>query len=114
MCITARRCTEHGGGVTVLMRQRPRVGIHHRGTCYTSRRHGNGYQSGLRAAGEVGGGERVLAAMVDVHGGITRSYMMAVVAVKLAAVLATSPNSDDQMREREVGGGWVVVGHGRA
>jgi len=40
------------------------------------------YQSGLRAAGEVNGGEHVLAAMADVHGGGACSRMMAVVAIK--------------------------------
>ena len=74
--------TKHGGGVTVLMRRWPKVGLHHWGRCYTSRQHDNGYQSGLRAAGEVGGGERMLIAMADVHGDIARSCITVVVAVK--------------------------------
>ena len=80
--MAARRRTEHDGGVIVLMRRWLKVGLHHQGRCYTSRRHGNGYQSGLRVAGEVDGGERVLAAMADAHGDVMRSRMMAAVAVK--------------------------------
>ena len=52
------------------------------GRCYTSRQHGNGYQSGLKVADEVGDGERMLAAMADTHGGVARSYVTAAVAVK--------------------------------
>ena len=52
------------------------------GRCNTSRRHGNRYQSRLRVAGEVGSDEHVLAAMADAHGGVTRSHMIEVVAVK--------------------------------
>ena len=80
--MVARRCIEHGGGVTVPMRWRPKVGLHHRGRCYTSKRHGNGYQSGLRAAGEISSGEHVLAAMADVHGTVTCSGVLAAVIVK--------------------------------
>ena len=80
--MAARRRTEHGGGVTVLTRWRPKVGLHHRRRCHTSRQHGNRYQSGLRVAGEVGSGEHVLAAMADAHGGVVRSHVMVAVAVK--------------------------------
>ena len=52
--------------------------------------------------------------MADAHGGITRSYVPALVAVKPAVVLATSPYSDDQTREREVGDATVVAAHERA
>ena len=65
-------------------------------------------------AGEVGGGELVRAAMADAHGMVAHSGVVAAVIVKPALALASRPYDDDQMREREVIGGWVVAGHGRA
>ena len=65
-------------------------------------------------AGEVGGGERVLAAIVDAHGGVTRSYVTVVVSVKPAMDLATRPYDDNQIMGREVREATVVAGHGRA
>ena len=47
----------------------------------------------------------MLAAMEDSHGGVTRSHVMVVVAVKMAMALASRPYGDDQIRER-------VAGHG--
>ena len=82
MCMAALRRIEHGGGVTVLMRQQPKVGLHHWGRCYTYRQHGNGYQSGLRAADEVGGGELVRAAMVGALTTAARSHAVMAVAIK--------------------------------
>ena len=55
-----------------------------------------------------------LAAMAGALGAAARSRAMAAVAVKPAAVLATSPYGNDQMREREVGDATVVAGHGQA
>jgi len=46
-------------------------------------------------ASEVDGGERMLAALGDVHGGVARSRMTMLVAVKLAMALATRPYGDD-------------------
>ena len=65
-------------------------------------------------AGEVSDGDLVHAAMADAHGAVTRSGVVAAVIVKPASSLASRPYDDDQMREREVGGGWVVAGHGLA
>ena len=56
-------------------------------------------------AGEVGGGELMHTAMVDAHGVVACSGVVAVVIVKLTLALASRPYNDDQMREREVGGG---------
>ena len=42
----------------------------------------NGRSNGLTAGGEVSYDQCVLAAMADAHGGVARSYMTAVVAVK--------------------------------
>ena len=81
-CMVAQRLTEHDGGVTVLTRRWTKVGIRHQGRCNTSRRHDNGYQSGLRAASEASGGERVLAAMADTHGDVVCSHVTVAVAVK--------------------------------
>ena len=63
-------------------------------------------------ASEVGDGELVQLAMPDAHSVIARSGVVAAVIVKLALALASRPYDDDQMRERDVGGGWVVAGHG--
>ena len=52
------------------------------------------------------------AAMADTHGTVTPSGVVAAVIVKLDSALASRPYDDDQMRERDVGGGWVVAGHG--
>ena len=52
--------------------------------------------------------------MVDAHGVVTCSGVAAAVAVKPASALAYRPYDDDQMREREVGGGRVMAGDGRA
>ena len=54
------------------------------------------------------------AAMADMHSAVVHSGVVAVVMFKLALALASRPYDDDQMREREVIGGWVVAGHGRA
>ena len=54
------------------------------------------------------------AAMSDAHGAIAHFGVVAVVTVKLALALASRPNNDDHMRDKEVKGGWVVAGHGRA
>ena len=54
------------------------------------------------------------AAMVDAHGAVARSGVVAAVTIKPVLALASRPYDDDQMREREVGGGRVVAGHGRA
>ena len=64
--------------------------------------------------GEVVGGELVHAAMADTHGVVERSDVVAAVIVKPASALASKPYDNDQMREREVRGGRVVAGHGRA
>ena len=65
-------------------------------------------------ADEVGGGELVRAAMADMHSAVVHSGVVAVVTVKLSLALACRPYDNDQMREREVGGGWVVASHERA
>ena len=54
------------------------------------------------------------AAMADAHGVVTHSSVVVVVIVKPTSTLASRLYDDDQMRERDVGGGWVVAGHGRA
>ena len=64
--------------------------------------------------GEVSGSELMRAAMANTHGAVVCSGVVAAVIVKLASTLASRPYDDDQLREREVGGGWVVAGHGRA
>ena len=53
-------------------------------------------------------------AMANAHGVVTRSGVAVAVIVKLALALASRPYDDDQMWEREIGGGRVVAGHGRA
>jgi len=68
----------------------------------------------LKAVGEVSGGELMRAAMADAHDTVTRSGVVAAVIVKPALALASRPYDDDQMREREVGGGSVVASHVRA
>ena len=65
-------------------------------------------------AGEVGGGERMPAAITDAHGGVACSCVTAVVAVKLAMASATRPYGDDGPNERKVGGAVEMAGHGRA
>jgi len=52
--------------------------------------------------------------MVDSHGGVTRSHTEAAVAVKPAAVIASTTYGDAQPRVREVGEALVVAGHQRA
>ena len=65
-------------------------------------------------AGEVGDGELMRAAMADTYGAVAHSGVVAAIIVKSALALASRSYDDDQMREREVIGGWVVAGHGRA
>ena len=69
---------------------------------------------GRRDLARAGRGKLELAAMAGALGAAVRSRTMAVVVVKLAMVLVTSPYSDDQTREREVGDATVVASHGRA
>ena len=69
------------------------------------------YRQGLVRASH---GELKLTAMAGAHGAVARSHADAVVAVKWAMTLASRPYSDDQQREKKVGGAVVVAGHGRA
>ena len=64
--------------------------------------------------GEVGGYELVRVAMAEAHSAVVHSGVVAAVRVKPALALASRPYDDDQMRVREVGGGWVVASHERA
>ena len=65
-------------------------------------------------ASEINGGELVRTSMVDAHGVVVRFDVVVAIIVKLASALASIPYDDDQMREGEVKGGWVVASHGRA
>ena len=65
-------------------------------------------------AGEVSDGKLVRVAMVDAHGAVARSGVVAAVTVKPASALASRPYNKDQIREREVRDATVVAGHGQA
>ena len=56
----------------------------------------------------------MLAAMAGAHDTDVCSITNEAVAVKWMVALGSRTYGEDQMRERESGGAWVVAGHGRA
>ena len=80
----------------------------------SARVHGNAethVRGGRRGLVKAHHGELELTAMVDAHGAVKHYHADAVVAVKRAMALAYRPYSDDQPREKKVGGAVVMAGH---